>query len=159
MKSEIIVDVKSQEISIALLEDQKLVEFQQEQRLENFSVGNIYLAKIRKIMPGLNACFVNVGHEKDAFLHFSDLGSNFFSLKKFTEILLSKKSMPQMSKFVKQAALDKEGQINNIFNQGDEVFVQIIKEPINTKGPRLTSELSFAGRYLVLLPFAEKINV
>jgi ribonuclease G len=94
MKSEIIVDVKSQEISIALLEDQKLVEFQQEQRLENFSVGNIYLAKIRKIMPGLNACFVNVGHEKDAFLHFSDLGSNFFSLKKFTEILLSKKSMP-----------------------------------------------------------------
>lgn len=159
MKSEVIVDVKTHDISIALLEDQKLVEFQQEKRVENFSVGNIYLAKVKKIMPGLNACFVNVGHDKDAFLHFSDLGTNFFTIDKFTELLLSKKSIPQMSNFPKQTSLDKDGQINNVLKLGQEIFVQIIKEPINTKGPRLTSELSFAGRYLVLLPFGEKINV
>ena len=81
MKSEVIIDVQPKEISIALLEDQKLVEFQQEARTENFAVGNIYLAKVRKLMPGLNACFVNVGHEKDAFLHYLDLGPHYASLE------------------------------------------------------------------------------
>lgn len=160
MKSEVIIDVQPQEISIALLEDQKLVEFQQETQRENFAVGNIYLAKVRKIMPGLNACFVNVGHEKDAFLHYLDLGTHYPSLERFTDYLLSGKQNPQISKLPQGLpTLDKEGQIQNTLQQGQEILVQIVKEPINTKGPRLTSEISFAGRYLVLIPFANKINV
>ena len=98
MKSEVIIDVQPKEISIAFLEDQKLVEFQQEARTENFAVGNIYLAKVRKLMPGLNACFVNVGHEKDAFLHYLDLGPHYASLEKFTDIILAGKHKPLMSK-------------------------------------------------------------
>ena len=159
MKSEVIVDVQPKEISIALLEDQKLVEFQQEGREENFAVGNIYLAKVRKIMPGLNACFVNVGHEKDAFLHYLDLGTHYRALEKFTDILLAGKHHPQISRIQATPLLEKEGQIQDHLKQGDEILVQIVKEPINTKGPRLTCEISFAGRYLVLIPFADKINV
>ena len=159
MKSEVIVDVQPKEISIALLEDQKLVEFQQEGREENFAVGNIYLAKVRKIMPGLNACFVNVGHEKDAFLHYLDLGTHYRALEKFTDILLAGKHHPQISRIQATPLLEKEGQIQDHLKQGQEILVQIVKEPINTKGPRLTCELSFAGRYLVLIPFADKINV
>ena len=159
MKSEVIVDVQPKEISIALLEDQKLVEFQQEGREENFAVGNIYLAKVRKIMPGLNACFVNVGHEKDAFLHYLDLGTHYRALEKFTDILLAGKHHPQISRIQATPLLEKEGQIQDHLKQGQEILVQIVKEPINTKGPRLTCEISFAGRYLVLIPFADKINV
>ncbi len=159
MKSEVIVDVQPKEISIALLEDQKLVEFQQERREENFAVGNIYLAKVRKIMPGLNACFVNVGHEKDAFLHHLDLGTHYRALEKFTDILLAGKHHPQISRIQATPLLEKEGQIQDHLKQGQEILVQIVKEPINTKGPRLTCEISFAGRYLVLIPFADKINV
>lgn len=159
MKSEVIVDVQPKEISIALLEDQKLVEFQQEGREENFAVGNIYLAKVRKIMPGLNACFVNVGHEKDAFLHYLDLGTHYRALEKFTDILRAGKHNPQISRIQAGPLLEKEGQIQDHLKQGQEILVQVIKEPINTKGPRLTCELSFAGRYLVLIPFADKINV
>lgn len=159
MKSEVIVDVQPKEISIALLEDQKLVEFQQEGREENFAVGNIYLAKVRKIMPGLNACFVNVGHEKDAFLHYLDLGTHYRALEKFTDILRAGKHNPQISRIQAGSLLEKEGQIQDHLKQGQEILVQVVKEPINTKGPRLTCELSFAGRYLVLIPFADKINV
>lgn len=159
MKSEVIVDVQPKEISIALLEDQKLVEFQQEGREENFAVGNIYLAKVRKIMPGLNACFVNVGHEKDAFLHYLDLGTHYRALEKFTDILRAGKHNPQISRIQAGPLLEKEGQIQDHLKQGQEILVQVVKEPINTKGPRLTCELSFAGRYLVLIPFADKINV
>ena len=159
MKSEVIVDVQPKEISIALLEDQKLVEFQQEGREENFAVGNIYLAKVRKIMPGLNACFVNVGHEKDAFLHYLDLGTHYRALEKYTDILLAGKHLPQISRIQAAPLLEKEGQIQDHLKQGDEILVQIVKEPINTKGPRLTCEISFAGRYLVLIPFADKVNV
>ncbi len=159
MKSEVIVDVQPKEISIALLEDQKLVEFQQEGREENFAVGNIYLAKVRKIMPGLNACFVNVGHEKDAFLHYLDLGTHYRALEKFTDILRAGKHNPQISRIQAGPLLEKEGQIQDHLKQGQEILVQVVKEPINTKGPRLTCEISFAGRYLVLIPFADKINV
>lgn len=160
MKSEVIIDVQPNEISIALLEDQKLVEFQKEARTENFAVGNIYLAKVRKLMPGLNACFVNVGHEKDAFLHYLDLGTHYRSLEKITDVILAGKHKPLMSKIPQGLQiLEKDGQIQNFLQQGQEILVQVIKEPINTKGPRLTCEISFAGRYLVLIPFANKINV
>ena len=159
MTSEVIVDVTKKDISIALLEDKRLVEFQREGRSEHFSVGNIYLAKVKKLMPGLNACFVNVGYERDAFLHYLDLGTRFNYQEKFLQLLGDGRKNVSLDKLGKQADLEKDGSIQNTLKVGQEILVQIVKEPINTKGPRLTSELSFAGRFLVLIPFSDKISV
>lgn len=159
MTSEVIVDVSPKNISIALLEDKRLVEYQREGRTEHYSVGNIYLAKVRKLMPGLNSCFVNVGYERDAFLHYLDLGTRFYSLQKYLQLLGEGKRNVSIDKVGRQPDLEKDGSIQNTLKVGDEVLVQIVKEPINTKGPRLTSELSFAGRFLVLIPFSDKISV
>lgn len=158
MTSEVIVDVQPRDISIALLEDKRLVEFQKEGRSEHFSVGNIYLAKVKKIMPGLNACFVNVGYERDAFLHFQDLGVHFHAYEKYLKLLDKGKNLP-LSKVGKEPDLEKEGSIQTTLRTGQELLVQIVKEPISTKGPRLTCELSLAGRYLVLMPLSNKISV
>lgn len=160
MTSELVVDVQPKEVSIALLEDKSLVELQSEGRNISFSVGNMYLGRIKKLMPGLNACFVDVGYEKDAFLHYLDLGPQFNSLEKFVKQTLSdKKKLPQMHKASILPDIEKDGAIANTLKVGQEVIVQIAKEPISTKGPRLTSEISFAGRYLVLIPFNDKVSV
>ncbi len=160
MTSEVIVDVQKNDISIALLEDKRLVEFQQEGRSEQFAVGNIYLAKVRKIMPGLNACFVNVGYERDAFLHYLDLGVRYKQFEHYLSLIADGKRKPlPLNKVPRQPNTEKEGQIQNMVNVGQEVLVQVVKEPISTKGPRLTCEISFAGRYLVLIPFTDKVSV
>lgn len=159
MTSEVVVDVGQKDISIALLEDKRLVEFQREGKTEHFSVGNIYLAKVRKLMPGLNACFVNVGFERDAFLHYLDLGTHYHTLEKYLQLFGDGRRNVTVDKAGRQPELDKDGSIANTLKVGQELLVQIVKEPINTKGPRLTSEISFAGRFLVLIPFTEKISV
>ena len=160
MTSEVIIDVQPKDISIALLEDKTLVEYQQEQRTASFSVGNIYVAKVKKLMPGLNACFVDVGAERVAFLHYLDLGSQFSSYEKYLKQVVSdKKKLYPIQKATIQPILKKDGSIANTLKVGQEVLVQIVKEPINTKGPRLTCELSFAGRYLVLMPFEDSVSV
>jgi ribonuclease G len=158
--SELVIDVQPNEVSIAVLEDKKLVEFQKEARNISFSVGDIYLGRIKKLMPGLNAAFVDVGYKKDAFLHYQDLGSNFSRLDKFLKTTLSdKKKLTPLGKFSHLPDINKDGAITDVLKQGDEVLVQVAKEPISTKGPRLTSEISFAGRYLVVMPFGEKVSV
>lgn len=160
MESELVVDVQPKEISIAVLEDKSLVEIQREARNISFSVGDIYLGRVKKIMPGLNAAFVDVGHKKDAFLHYQDLGANFNSLQKFLKVVAAdKKKLPSIFKFQKLPETSKDGTISEALKQGDEVLVQIAKEPISTKGPRLTSEVSFAGRYIVIIPFGDKVSV
>lgn len=160
MTSEVIIDVQPKDVSIALLEDKSLVEFQKEGRAASFSVGNIYLAKVRKIMPGLNACFVDVGFERDAFLHYLDLGPQYQSLHKYLKQVLSdKKKLYPFSKAQMLPDIEKDGSLQNVLQQGHEVLVQIVKEPISTKGPRLTCDLSFPGRYLVLMPFNNKVSV
>ncbi|MDR2056936.1 MAG: Rne/Rng family ribonuclease [Dysgonamonadaceae bacterium] len=160
MISELVIDVQTDEISIAFLEDKKLVELQKEARNLSFSVGNVYLGKIKKLMPGLNAAFVDVGYKKDAFLHYQDLGANFNSLNKFLETAISdKKKLPSLNKFAHLPNSPKDGSITDVLKQGDNILVQVVKEPISTKGPRLTSEISFAGRYLVIIPFGDKISV
>ncbi|MGN1375418.1 MAG: ribonuclease E/G [Prevotella sp.] len=160
MTSELVIDAKEKEISIALLEDKNLVEYQTEQRSASFSVGNIYMAKVKKLMPGLNACFVDVGYERDAFLHYLDLGSQFSSYEKYLKQVQSdKKKLFPIAKANHLPDLKKDGSIQNTLKLGQEVLVQIVKEPISTKGPRLTGELSFAGRYLVLIPFNDKVSV
>lgn len=159
MTSEVIIDVQPKDISIALLEDTRLVEYQKEGRAEHFSVGNIYFAKVRKLMPGLNACFVNVGYERDAFLHYLDLGSSFHQMEKYLELLGDGRRTVPLQKCSGAPHLEKEGSIQNTLTQGQEILVQIVKEPISTKGPRLTCELSYAGRFLVLIPFSDKVSV
>ena len=159
MTSELVIDVQPNEIAIAVLEDKKLVEFQREKRDISFSVGDICLGRVKKLMPGLNAAFIDVGHKKDAFLHYQDLGANFSSLDKFLKTISDKKKIPSVSKFTNMPDIPKEGSITDVLKQGEELLVQIAKEPISTKGPRLTAEISIAGRYLVIIPFGEKINV
>lgn len=160
MTSEVIIDVQPKEISIALLEDKSLVEYQNEPRETTFAVGNIYVGKVRKLMPGLNACFVNVGSEKDAFLHYLDLGLQFDSYEKYLKQVASdRKKLYPIQKATHQPDLSKDGSIQNVLKVGQEILVQVTKEPINTKGPRLTCELSFAGRYMVLIPFDDKVSV
>jgi ribonuclease G len=160
MTSEVVIDVQQKEISIALLEDKNLVEYQTEPRSASFSVGNIYVAKVRKLMPGLNASFVNVGHERDAFLHYLDLGNQFNSYEKYLKQVQSdRKRLYPIAKASRLPELKKDGTIANTLEKDQEVLVQIVKEPISTKGPRLTCELSFAGRYLVLVPFNDKVSV
>ncbi|MDE6354412.1 MAG: Rne/Rng family ribonuclease [Prevotella sp.] len=160
MTSEVIIDVRPKDIAIALLEDKNLVEYQNEPRSASFSVGNIYVAKVRKLMPGLNACFVDVGFEKDAFLHYLDLGSQFNSYEKYLKQVQSdRKKLFPISKASRLPEMKKDGSVQTTLKVGQEVMVQIVKEPISTKGPRLTCELSFAGRYLVLIPFNDKVSV
>ena len=160
MTSELIIDVRPKEISIALLEDKSLVEYQNESRSASFSVGNIYVAKVKKLMPGLNACFVDVGYERDAFLHYLDLGTQYSSYEKYLKQVQSdRKKLFPISKATRLPDLKKDGSVQNVLKVGQEVLVQVVKEPISTKGPRLTCDLSFAGRYMVLMPFQEKVSV
>lgn len=160
MKSELVVNVQPSEVSIALLEDSRLVSLQKESRNVSYAVGDIYLAKVKKLMPGLNATFVNVGHEKEAFLHYLDLGSHFSSYHAFVKQLLDdKKRVPSLSKMKLLPDIDKHGSIAEVLQSGMELLVQIVKEPISTKGPRLTTEITFTGRYMVLIPFCDKISI
>lgn len=160
MTSELFLDVQPNEVSIALLEDKNLVELQKENLDSSFSVGNVYLGKIKKLMPGLNACFVDVGYEKDAFLHYQDLGVQFNTQAKYLKQVLSdRKTLAPIAKAPSLPDIPKDGSLSDLVKVGQEVLVQIVKEPISTKGPRLTSEISIAGRYLVLIPFGEKVSV
>jgi ribonuclease, rne/rng family len=160
MKSELVVDVQQKEISIALLEDSRLVSLQKESRNIAYAVGDLYLAKVKKIMPGLNAAFLDVGYEKDAFLHYLDLGPQFSSYTTFLqEAMADKKKIPNISKFKLEPDIPKQGTIQNVLQPGQQLLVQIAKEPISSKGPRLTTELSFTGRFMVLMPFGDKISI
>lgn len=160
MSNELIINVSPSHVEIALLENKKLVELNKESNDLKFGVGDIYLAKVKKIMPGLNAAFVDVGYEKDAFLHYLDLGPQFQTLNKFLKQVSSRKlKLAPGMKFDPEPDINKEGKITDVLKSGQSILVQIAKEPISTKGPRLTSELSVAGRNMVLIPFSNKISV
>jgi len=160
MKSELVVDVSQEDISIALLEDSRLVSLQKESRNIAYAVGDLYLAKVKKIMPGLNAAFVDVGYEKDAFLHYLDLGPQFGSYVQFLEeAFKDRKKVPSVSRQKLQPDIPKQGTIQTVLQSGQQLLVQIAKEPISSKGPRLTTEISFTGRFMVLMPFGDKISV
>ena len=157
---DLIIDASDSEVSLALLEDKQLIELNKEKRNIRFSVGDIYLGKVKKIMPGLNAAFINVGYERDAFLHYLDLGAQFRTQHKYYISALQKQGkVPPVSKFKPEPDIDKEGKISDVLTQGQTVMVQITKEPISTKGPRLASEISLAGRNLVLIPFSDKVSI
>lgn len=157
MNRELIVNVNPTEISIALCEDKVLVELSKEQCQTGFAVGDIYLGKVRKIMPGLNAAFVNIGHEKDAFIHYLDLGTHFPSLQKLTASCVPGKRGLRLESMKLEPSVEKSGKIGDYLQVGQQIMVQVAKEAISTKGPRLTSDISLAGRNVVLVPFSSKV--
>ncbi|MFV0248739.1 MAG: Rne/Rng family ribonuclease [Tenacibaculum sp.] len=160
MKTELIIRSNSSDIDFALLRDGKLVELNKEVGGNKFSVGDIFIAKTGKVMTGLNAAFVNVGYPKDGFLHYHDLGSQVQSLNKFIKKVSTGKFKEfTLKNFRFEQDIDKNGGIKDVLKTGDNILVQIVKEPISTKGPRISSELSIAGRYLVLMPFSDKISI
>ncbi len=160
MSLELIVDVRQKGIWLALLRDGKLIEIQEEQGNIDFAVGDIYLGKVRKVVPSLNAAFVDVGYEKDAFLHYLDLGPQFSSLNKFTkESLNGKQNVADLLYFKSEKDIPKDGKITEIVSSSSPIMVQVAKEPISSKGPRLCSEITLAGRYLVLVPFSNKVSI
>ena len=160
MKKELIIRSNSNAVDFAMLNEGRLVELDKEVGKNKFSVGDIFVAKIRKTIPGLNAAFVNVGHEKDGFLHYHDLGPKLLSLSKFVDQIDSKKVKSfSFSKFDFAKDIPKNGLIKDCLKAKQTTLVQIIKEPISTKGPRLSSEISLAGRYMVLIPFSERISI
>ena len=160
VSKELIIDVSTTGITIALLEEKRLVELHKEKTDSRFSVGNIYLGKVKKIMPGLNAAFVDVGFEKDAFLHYQDLGPQYNSLNKYLKNCLTQKGRGNsINRFKNEPDIDKNGKISDVLETGQSIIVQITKEPISTKGPRLTSEISLAGRNMVVMPFYDKVSI
>src|SRR4051812_47089923 len=162
MNKELVINSTSGEgVEIALLEDKKLVELHYERGSDQFSVGDLYLGKVRKTMPGLNAVFVDVGFEKDAFLHYTDLSPYARSLLKFTNMCMNDKSEAGLdfSKFTIEPEIVKTGKINEVLGGKPNILVQILKEPIAAKGPRLSCEISLPGRFVVLTPFNDIVAV
>jgi len=161
MNKEMIINASADGVEIALLEDKKLVELHYEHNNSAFAVGDLYLGKVKKLMPGLNAAFVDVGYEKDAFLHYTDLSPYIKSLLKFTQTAIRDNNPDgfDFGKFQNEQEILKTGKITDVLNQKPEIIVQILKEPISSKGPRLSCELSFPGRFVVLTPFNNFVSV
>ena len=161
MNKELIIRSGDNAVDFALLKDGKLIELHKEEESGNdFSVGDIFIAKIRKPVPGLNAAFVNVGYEKDAFLHYHDLGPGLLSYLKFIKLVSAGKIKDfSLKSFQFEKEIDKDGAIADVLSANQSVLVQVVKEPISTKGPRISSELSFAGRFLVLVPFSDRVSI
>jgi ribonuclease G len=157
---ELVVDSRQNGIWLALLRDGKLIELHEEQGNIEFAVGDVYLGKVRKTVPSLNAAFVDVGYEKDAFLHYLDLGPQFNSLNKFTkDTLHNKQNVSSLQYFKLEKEIPKEGKMEEILSSSQPILVQIAKEPISSKGPRLSAEITLAGRYIVLVPFSDKVSI
>ena len=160
MKTELVINARHSETSIALLKDGILTELHHEKGGEAFSVGDLYVGRVKKVVPSLNAAFVEVGYEKDAFLHYLDLGPNFRTLNKFVVgALKNPNTKKDLDHIEFESELDKEGKIDDVLTAGHQLLVQVAKEPISSKGPRLTSEITLAGRYLVLVPFSNKVSL
>ena len=161
MNKELIIRKDENAVDFALLKDGKLIELHKEEEKANkFLVGDIFIAKIRKPVAGLNAAFVNVGFEKDAFLHYNDLGPQLASYLKFIKLVSAGKIKDfSLKNFQFEKEIDKDGAISDILSANQSILVQVVKEPISTKGPRISSELSFAGRFLVLVPFSDRVSV
>ncbi|MCS7005852.1 MAG: Rne/Rng family ribonuclease [Cytophagales bacterium] len=159
MSNELIINSTQSGSRIALLRDKSLLEIHHDNNDTKFTVGDIYLGTVKKLVPGLNAAFIDIGYEKDAFLHYLDLGPNVLSLIKYINLTNGKEHAPKMNNFVMEPEINKLGKITEVFKVNQKILVQIVKEPISTKGPRLSCELSLAGRYVVLVPFANAVNI
>ncbi len=160
MSYELVINSTQHGCRIALLRDKNLIEFHHDENANKFKVGDIYLGSVKKVVPGLNAAFIDLGYEKDAFLHYLDLGPQVSSLNKFTKYIQGGKPIsPLLKNFKGEKDINKFGKINQVLTKNQQILVQVVKEPISTKGPRLSCELSIAGRYLVLVPFSNTVSI
>ena len=160
MNKELIVSATDSDIQLALLEDKQLVELHKDKAGNKIHVGDIYVGKVRKIMPGLNAAFIDVGEDKDGFVHYLDLGLNYNSLAKYVKLAMNgDPSVRNLNNFKIEPVLEKVGNLSNVLKVGQLILGQVAKEPISTKGPKLSGDISFAGRYLVLTPFINRISI
>ncbi|MGB1031647.1 MAG: Rne/Rng family ribonuclease [Flavobacteriales bacterium] len=160
MKNELVINTTSNGVEIALLQDKALVELHREQKNQQYAVGDIYLGKVRKVIPSLNAAFVDVGYERDAFLHYLDLGAQFSSSRLYAKrVMARQQKTPNLDDFKMQPDINKHGKIKDELASSQTVLVQVAKEPISAKGPRLTAEITIPGRYVVLVPFSSKISL
>ncbi|WP_277111230.1 ribonuclease E/G [Chryseobacterium taklimakanense] len=160
MKKELIISHENESTKIALLEDGRLFELHEEEDNNEFNVGDLFLGRVKKLAPNLNAAFVNIGYEKDAFLHYQDLGPDFLSYQKFLKDTFAKRQQTSSLKnFQVQKDIDKHGTVDKVLAKDDVVLIQITKEPISTKGPRISTQISLTGRFLVLIPFDNKVSI
>lgn len=160
MKKELIISYENESTKIALLEDGRLFELHEEEDNNEFNVGDLFLGRVKKLAPNLNAAFVNIGYEKDAFLHYQDLGPDFLSYQKFLKDTFAKRQQTSSLKnFQVQKDIDKHGTVDKVLAKDDVVLIQITKEPISTKGPRISTQISLTGRFLVLIPFDNKVSI
>jgi len=159
VSKELVINSTAKGVEIALLEDGRLVELHRDQGSMDYAVGDIYLGRVKKVLPSLNAAFVDVGHEKDAFLHFLDLGPHFKTQQNFVKrAMAGKLATSDLAHFPKEAEVDKKGKLKDELASSQLVLVQVAKEPISSKGPRLTAEVTLPGRYLVLVPSATRFR-
>lgn len=160
MKKELIISHEDEQSKIALLEDGRLFELHEQEDKSEFVVGDLFIGKVRKLAPNLNASFVNIGYEKDAFLHYQDLGPQFLTYKKFLQDTVSKKqTSSSLKNFDIQKEIPKNGTIDKVLAKDESVLLQITKEPISTKGPRISTQISLTGRFLVLIPFDKSVSI
>ena len=160
MKKELIISHENAQSKIALLEDGRLLELHEQEDVSDFVVGDLFIGKVKKLAPNMNAAFVSIGYEKDAFLHYQDLGPQFLTYKKFLQDTISKKQQnSSLKNFEVQKEIDKNGNIEKILGKDDSVILQITKEPISTKGPRISTQISLTGRFLVLIPFDKSVSI
>ncbi|HYG37402.1 MAG TPA: Rne/Rng family ribonuclease [Cytophagales bacterium] len=160
MSNELVINSTQKGGRIALLQDKNLLEYHYEESGSQFVVGDIYLGTVKKIVQGLNAAFIDLGYEKDAFLHYLDLGPNVKSLHKFSKAVQTGKiNTPKLNGFALEPEIEKLGKISQVLSRNQQILVQVVKEPISTKGPRLSCEISLAGRYIVLVPFSNTVSV
>jgi len=160
LSNELVVSGSQNGCRIALLKDKGLLEYHHEDDGHQFNVGEIYLGTVKKVVQGLNAAFIDIGYQKDAFLHYLDLGPKILSLNKFTRQIQSKSGVrTDLSRFKILPDINKHGKITDVLSRNQKILVQVVKEPISTKGPRLSCELSLAGRYVILVPFSSSVSV
>jgi len=154
MKTQVIVNVQVHESRIAILEDGKLVELLVERPDQRRLVGNIYKGKVERVLPGIQAAFVNIGMEKRAFLHISDVAR----FDPFADTETDEETNNHRGRGGRRRN-SSHYNIGECFKQGQDILVQITKEPMGTKGPRCTTEISLAGRFLVLMPGQKHVGV
>jgi ribonuclease G len=160
LSNELFISATQKGDRIALLQNKRLIEFHFDESEHQFAVGDIYLGTVKKVVSGLNAAFIDIGYEKDAFLHYHDLSPNVNSLNKFTKDSIAKRPMNlRLKNFKIEPQIDKLGKITDVLSKNQPVLVQVVKEPISSKGPRLSCDISIAGRYVVLVPFSNSVNI
>lgn len=160
MSNELYISATDKGERIALMQDKRLIEYHTEETEQPFAVGDLYLGTVRKVVSGLNAAFIDIGYEKDAFLHYHDLSPHILSLNKFTKDVISKRPVNlRLKDFKAEKEIDKLGKITDVLSKNQPILVQVVKEPISSKGPRLSCDISIAGRYVVLVPFGSSVNI